>query len=212
MVIPALTCAFVCICPWRQGCCSHFTPRHPKTPQPVGRTRGGAVHARMAEIGLHLADAFYMNGVFAAVYRGGTATEDGPRTWTHVEARPTCYIGRKILEDCGMPKSFSMKVGRNQNREECKALACAWVDRMHFLSQHLSLARRTHGPFFETHYDEREDLMQLFDMGPPPYRNRVRRMWQCEPKIENEKPCSTPSTPSSDSTLAMDMDGTIVVT
>ena len=57
MVIPALTCAFVCICPWRQGCCSHFTPRHPKTPEPVGRTRGGAVHARMAEIGLHLADA-----------------------------------------------------------------------------------------------------------------------------------------------------------
>ena len=178
----------------------------------MGLIRGGAVHGGMAALGLHLSDAFYVNGVFAAGYRGGTDTEDRPHTWTHVVARPTCYIGRKILEACSMPKSFFMRVGRNQNREECKALACAWVGRMHFLSQHLSLARATTGPFFETHYEEREDLMALFDNGPPPYRNRVRRMWQCEPKIENEKPCSTPSTPSSDSTLAMDMDGTIVVT
>ena len=99
----------------------------------------------MEGLGINLGDAYYINGVFAAGFRGRPALEDSEHTWTRVVARPTCYIGRKILEDFGLPKTFSMRPNSNQGREECKVLACAWVDRMHFLSQHLSLARCTTG-------------------------------------------------------------------
>ena len=162
----------------------------------------------MAGLGINLGDAYYINGVFAAGYRGRQGPEDNQPSWTHVVARPTCLIGRRTLEVFGLPKTFSMRVNWYQNREECKALACAWVDRMHFLTQHLSLARETNDKFFETYYTEREDLMWLFDAGTPWYRNRVRRMWRQEPVA----PSSSQNMDSDGSTLAVDEHGTIIVT
>ena len=116
----------------------------------------------MAGLGIHIGDAYYVNGVFAAGFRGhlpGSGT-DGfggvvarADTWRHVVARPTCYIGRKILEDFGLPKTFNIRPGSNWTREECQVLACAWVDRMHFFSQHLTLARSSSGEAICTHAD-----------------------------------------------------------
>ena len=100
-------------------------------------------------MGIQIGSQYYVNGVFGLTYRGRKVKE--PETWTHVVGRPTCYIGRKILEEFGLPKTFSIRHNSLQTREDCVALARAWVDRMHFLSQHLCLARLIESPRWRNH-------------------------------------------------------------